>query len=237
MNLILFQPHETGQPLPRTDPRARHVLEVLQRRPGDQFDVGLQNGPRGKATVAALTAESLTLEFAWAAIPPALDPITLIIGLPRPQTAQKILREVTALGVAALHFVITGKGELAYAQSTLWSSGEWERHLVAGAEQAFCTHLPQVTHGRPLTEIVAALPAAFPRLALDNYESATALSRCTATGPVTLALGPERGWAAADRECLRAAGFVLAHLGPRVLRVETAAIAAVAVLKAQRGAM
>ena len=48
-------------------------------------------------------------------------------------------------------------------------------------------------------------------------------------------LGPERGWSARDRNALRSAGFTLVHLGPRVLRAETATVAAVAILKARLG--
>lgn len=239
MNLILFSPQEITRPLPLTDARAQHLTAVLQRHPGDTFDAGLVNGPRGKGTLVAVTADGVKLSFAWGAEPPPLDPITLLIGLPRPQTARKILREATALGVAALHFVLTEKGDTAYANSTLWSSGEWERHVVAGAEQAFCTRLPAVTHGRPLAEIIPALPAGAARIALDNYESPGAFSACTvpSDGAAVVALGPERGWSAADRALLRENQFTLAHLGPRVLRVETAAVAAIALLKAKRGAM
>ena len=49
-----------------------------------------------------------------------------------------------------------------------------------------------------------------------------------------LALGPERGWSARDRDALRSAGFTLVHLGQRVLRLETAVVAATAIVKAQR---
>lgn len=239
MNLILFTPEETGRPLPRTDARARHLIEVLQRRVGDLFDAGQRNGPRGKGTIVAIHPESLEFSFSWKEIPPGPDPITLVIGLPRPQTARKILREATALGVQALHFVLTEKGDSAYALSTLWSSGEWERHLVSGAEQAFCTHLPAVTHGQPLAAVLKALPAASARLALDNYEATMALSQAPAArqSATVLAIGPERGWSAEERALLRGCGFGFVHLGQRVLRVETAVVAALAVLKAQRGSM
>jgi 16S rRNA (uracil1498-N3)-methyltransferase len=250
VNLILFEPAETTAPLPRTDARAVHILDVLRRRVGDTFDCGLVNGPRGKATLAALDATALTLAFAWGAPPPPLDPITLVIGLPRPQTARDILRDATSLGVAALHFVTTEKGDPNYARSTLWSSGEWRRHLVIGAEQAFCTRLPEVSHGRPLAEIIADLPAFAgatlaaseknsTRLALDNYESPSPLSAVAvaAGAPVALAFGPERGWSAAERDLLRARGFAFAHLGPRVLRAETACIAALSLVKARLGSL
>ncbi len=235
MNLILFDPAELAAPLPRGDPRAAHILGVLRRQPGESFDAGLINGPRGKGTLVSVGPEALTLAFAWGPAPPPLDPITLLIGLPRPQTARDILREATSLGVFALDFFPAEKGEPGYARSTLWSSGEWRRHVVAGAEQAFDTRLPEVSHGRPLPEILAALPPAGTRLALDNYESPSALSSASVSLPVVLAAGPERGWSAAERTLLRAHGFAFVHLGPRVLRAETAVIAAVAVIRAKLG--
>lgn len=237
MNIILFRPHEVELPLPRHDPRAGHILGVLHRRPGDTFDAGLVNGPRGRGTLIAVTAEALTLSFAWSGPPPPLDPLHLLIGLPRPQTARDILRDATTLGVAALHFVRTEKGEDGYARSRLWRSGEWERQVVAGAEQACCTRLPEVTHGRSLADALAALPAGAARVALDNYEAPVALTACRLSGgnAVVLALGAERGWSAAERGQLRSAGFGFAHLGPRVLRTETACIAALTLLKARRG--
>ena len=235
MNLILFEPAELTAPLLRTDPRAVHLLKVLRRSPGDTFDAGLINGPRGKGTLAAVGEAALTLTFTWGQAAPAPEPITLLIGLPRPQTARDILREATSLGAGALHFFRAEKGEASYAQSTLWSSGEWRRHLITGAEQAFDTRLPAVTHDSTLAEVISALPAFATRLALDNYESPQALSTVALASPVVLAFGPERGWSAAERDVLRANDFVFAHLGSRVLRSETAVIAALAVVRAKLG--
>jgi len=247
VNLVLFEPAETAAPLPRRDPRATHILDVLRRRVGDTFDAGLVNGPRGKATLAAIGADALTLAFAWETQPPPPpDPITLIVGLPRPQTARDILRDATTLGVAALHFVTTEKGEASYAQSTLWSSGEWRRHVLDGAQQAFDTRLPAVTHGRTLNETLACLepgrgaalpPATTARFALDHYEAAAPLSQSNLMGyfRVVLAIGSERGWSARDREVLRAHGFALVHLGARVLRTETACIAALTLGRSRLG--
>jgi 16S rRNA (uracil1498-N3)-methyltransferase len=239
VNLILFESSEIDPPvLPIQDPRAQHVLNVLRRSKGDSFDVGLVDGPRGKATLLTINAEALTLGFTWGTEPPALDPIALIIGLPRPQTARKILQEATALGVRAVHFFRSEKGESSYGQSTLWSSGEWRRHVITGAEQAFDTRLPQVTHGLTLEEVVARISngATAPTwIALDNYESPGALSSGDVRGEVVLALGPERGWSAGERDLLRSKGFRFAHLGPRVLRTETAVVAAVAIIKARLG--
>jgi len=237
VNIILFRPAEVELPLSRCDPRAVHILGVLRRRPGDIFDAGLINGPRGKGSLIAIGEDSLTLAFNWSESPPPLCPIHLLIGLPRPQTARVILREATSLGVAAMHFVCTEKGESSYARSTLWKSKEWERCVINGATQAFCTRLPDITHGRSLAEAIACLPAGTVRFALDNYEAPTRLSECALDGskPVVLALGSERGWSADERTYLRKTGFAFVHLGSRVLRTETACIAAVTLLKARLG--
>ncbi|HVW21746.1 MAG TPA: RsmE family RNA methyltransferase [Opitutaceae bacterium] len=238
MNLILFERDEVGRPLRRADPRAAHLLGVLRRKEGDSFDAGLVDGPRGKGTVAAIGPDAVTLRFAWGAEPPPLDPIDLVAGMPRPQTARKLLQEAASLGVRAIHFVATEKGDPGYAQSTLWGQGEWRRHLVAGAEQAFDTRLPALTHGRPLAAALDGLEAGGLRVALDNYESPQALSSCPLPAPplaAALALGPERGWSAGERDLLRSRGFALVHLGTRVLRSETAAVAALAILKGRLG--
>jgi 16S rRNA (uracil1498-N3)-methyltransferase len=236
VNLILFTPAETAAPLPRTDPRAVHLIEVLRRKPADTFDAGLIDGPRGKGTVVSIDDSGLSLRFTWGDPPPPLDPITLVIGLPRPQTARKILQEATSLGVRALHFVATERGEASYAQSTLWSSGEWRRHLIQGAEQAFCTRLPEVTWRQSLNDALATSArggSAQTRIAFDNYESPESLSRTVLASPLLLVFGAERGWTALERELLRARGCTFAHLGPRVLRTETAVVSAVAIAKAR----
>jgi RsmE family RNA methyltransferase len=240
VNLILFDHAETTQPLPRSDHRARHLLEVLRREPGDEFDAGLVNGLRGKGTLVGVEADTLTLRFDWTPGPPLpADPITLIVGLPRPQTARDILRDATTLGVAAIHFVATGKSERNYAGSTLWSSGEWRRQLIAGAAQAFDTRIPEVTWQHPLAKVLEDGIENRARFALDNYEAGAPLGTCQliVDKSLWLAIGPERGWSAEDRDLLRSRGFTLAHLGPRPLRSETTVIAALTVVKSARGLM
>lgn len=208
-------------------------MEILHRNVGESVDAGIVNGARGKATLVSLDEAALTLAFAptHPASPPV--PITLLVGLPRPQTARDILRDATTLGVGEIHFVRAEKSEASYAQSTLWSSGEWRRHVLAGAEQAFDSRIPDVTHGRSLGEALAAAGSG-QRLAVDNYEATGALSELAPIAPeVTMAIGPERGWSAADRASLRAHGFQLLHLGARVLRTETACIAALSLIRAK----
>ncbi len=238
MNLVLFTAAELAQPLPRTDPRAIHLLSVLKRQVGEAFDAGVIDGPVGRGTLLALATESLILSFTWEEpSPPPPELVTLIVGLPRPQTARDILRDATTLGIAAIHFVLTEKGDRNYLQSSLWTTDEWRRHLLTGASQAFATQIPSVTRGHTLAETLGSLPTTAHRLALDNYEATAPLgaARLPATAHIALALGPERGWSAADRGVLRAHAFELVHLGARVLRCETAVVAGLTLVRAARG--
>jgi len=237
VNIILFSPSEVELPLSRLDARARHILKVLRSVPGDRLDVGLIDGPRGKATLLEVRDDTLHLSFAWGDPPPPLVPLHLILGLPRPQTARDLLRENASLGVAAMDFVRTERAEASYAGSSLWSSGEWRQLLLTGAAQAFCTRLPVVHSGRSLAAAIATLPGGGCRLALDNYEASIGLAELAlpGSGNTTLAFGAERGWSDPERTLLRQHGFQFVHLGPRVLRMETACIAAVTLVKAKRG--
>ena len=237
MNVVLFEDSELGAPLPLDDPRAIHVTRILRRGVGDTFDAGVIDGPMGKATIEAPGPEGLVLRYTWGSPPPPLDPITLLVGLARPQTSRKILQEAATLGVGAIIVFKAERSEPSYAASSLWSDGEWRRHLVAGAAQAFSTRLPSVRHAASLSEAIALLGDSPRLVALDNYEAegpaSVVLSR--AKPPIALALGPERGWTGPERLVLRGAGASLAHLGSRVLRTETALCAAVTLAKASLG--
>lgn len=231
MNIVLFSAEELDHPLAKDDARALHVLDIIGCRQGDSFDVGLIDGPRGKARLEAISHRGLELDFYFGANVPKLYPVTMVIGLPRPPSARRILKDLTTQGADTLHFVATDKGEKSYLKSRLWADGEYQRLVQEGAEQAFCTRLPQVAVHESLAACVEQLGDTTDRLALDNYEATLPLSafqpsqeRCV------LAIGSERGWSAAERELLRANNFTLVHMGTRVLKTETACIAGLALV-------
>jgi RsmE family RNA methyltransferase len=236
VNLILFDPDDFDRPLRPDDPRAVHIRKVLRLGEGDVFDGGVINGPRGRVRLEALNDNGLELSFQPTTPVPDPEPIILLVGLPRPQTARKILQEATALGVREIHFHLTARGDPGYARSTLWSSGETRRHLIAGTEQAFATRLPEITHGRTLEAVIAGLPDRPDRFALDNYEAPGRLIDAPLTGNAAiLAVGSERGWTGKERALLRGSDFRLAGLGSRILRSETAVVAGLAILRARLG--
>lgn len=236
MNIILFEECELERPLPLDDARAVHVLGVMGCNEGDRFDVGLVDGPRGKARIVAVDKRGLTLDVHFGPDVPQLYPVEMVIGLPRPPSARRILKDLTAQGVGRMHFVATDKGEKSYLNSRLWSGGEYQRLLREGAEQAFCTHLPEVVLHDSLADCIDHLPQG-ERLALDNYEAEVSLGAHQGTAMrYILAVGSERGWSARERDALRSAEFVLVGLGQRVLKTETACIVGLALVLEKLGA-
>lgn len=233
MNLILLTPEEALENgLPGADARAEHIRTVLRATPGGTVRIGVVGGRRGVATLGAVSPEKITWTVAWETGTQGALPLQLLVGLPRPQTARKILQEGASLGFSHLRFFRTEKGDPAYAQSSLWRDGEAEGLLRGGAAQAFTTRVPSLALHDSLENALAAVPEqrGIARIFLDVYEAAVPLDDAVRgqTGAV-LAIGPERGWSAGERNLLRGASFTGAHLGDRVLRVETACIAAGAV--------
>ncbi|MFM2132222.1 MAG: RsmE family RNA methyltransferase [Opitutales bacterium] len=236
MNLVLISESEATTGIAAEDPRAAHLVGTVGVRPGTTFHVGVENGLRGLAKV---TECSPTLRFTvtWEKERQRALPLTVLVGLPRPQTARKVLHDLASLGAAEIVFFVPEKGDPAYGASSLWRDGEWREQLRKGAEQACSTLIPRTSRHDSLAEALGALAPGGLRVALDPYEAEGPLSAAAANlASATLAVGPERGWSDSERRALRAAGFSLRHLGDRVLRVEAATLAGGALLLASLGA-
>lgn len=232
MNLVLITPDEAAAGLPADDARTRHLRETVGLVVGGSFHVGIEHGLRGLATITAL-APRLTFSVAWEKTAQARLPLTVLVGLPRPQTAKKVLHDLASLGAARIIFFESAKGDPGYLTSSLWKDGEWREHVLKGTEQACSTLVPEVTRVASLAEAVALVAGDAWKVALDPYEAAGAPELSTPAKAAVLAIGPERGFAEAERATLRAAGFAFAHLGDRILRVEAAALVGGALLLAQ----
>lgn len=238
MNLMLFDDVFESVRLEASDPRAQHLRKVLRAQVGTLVFLGFVHGPRARAKVVALGSDgSFELEVVGTEPAPQPLPIQLLIGLPRPHTAKRLLFEAASLGVSGIHFFEAERSEPSYALSRLWQTDEWRERIRLGTEQAFGTHLPQVAMHADLQSAVSTLHGAAVHVALDNYEASGALGEVLpeAGASAVLALGPERGWTSNEREIFRKNGWKLAHMGAHVLRAETACVAAVSAAASQLG--
>jgi RsmE family RNA methyltransferase len=232
VNLVLITAEEAKSGLNPDDPRARHLRETVGLAVGGTFHVGVTNSLRGIATITAL-APQLTFAVAWEKSLQARLPLAVLVGLPRPQTAKKILHDLASLGAARIVFFESAKGDPGYLASSLWKDGEWREHVLKGTEQACSTLVPEVTRVGSLAEALVGLDANAWKLALDPYAATGAPEISAPAKTAVLAIGPERGFADEERAALRTNGFAFAHLGDRILRVEAAALVGGALMLAQ----
>ena len=232
MNLVLITADEAKTGLPPDDARARHLRETVGLAVGGTFHIGIENSLRGIATITSI-APQLTFAVAWEKSPQARLPLTVLIGLTRPQTAKIVLHDLASLGAARIVFFESAKGDPGYLTSSLWKDGEWREHVLKGTEQACSTLVPEVTRVSSLAAALTGLDATAWKLALDPYEATSAPEISAPANSAVLAIGPERGFADEERAALRAAGFAFAHLGDRILRVEAAALVGGALMLAQ----
>lgn len=234
LNLILLFPEDfaaAGGRAILTGRRLRHVAEVHRAELGDELTVGLVNGRIGRGRVVRLDSEALELEVTLEREPPPPLPITLVLALPRPKVLNRVIAGATSMGVERIFLINAWRVEKSYWKSPRLSEENLLAQRVIGLEQARDTRLPAIELRRlfrPFVEEELSSIAAGSR-ALVAHPAATAPLR-PVERRVTLAIGPEGGFIDAELASLAAAGFEPVSLGERVLRVETAVSAAVAIL-------
>lgn len=167
----------------------------------------------------------------------ALD-ITLLQGIARGERMDLIVQKATELGVSRIVPVFAERSVVkADAKQRERKLEHWQAIAIAACEQSGRNRVPEVAEPRGLGDAVAALPASSARclLAVDGGESLAAFAGRTRGQPLVLLIGPEGGIADNEQLFARANGFVACRLGPRVLRTETAGLAALATLQAIAG--
>jgi RsmE family RNA methyltransferase len=162
--------------------------------------------------------------------------LTVVVGLPRPQTAKKLLHDLASLGVDRIIFFEAEKSDPSYAQSSLWRDDAWREPLRKGAGQACSCLTPEIAHAPHLVAALGHRDSKIWKASLDPYVASGPLGAAPKNfSGGCLALGPERGWSEAERRTLADAGFTSYHLGDRILRVETAAVAGASLMLAGLG--
>jgi len=234
MNLILLAPEEvTHDRLARVrDPRRlAHLREVHRARPGDRLTLGVEGGGIGRGELLSLDEHEarFALEEMGQPPPPAL-PVHLVLALPRPRMLARSLEHVTALGVKRITLLHTRRVEKSYWMSPELAPQKIRTHLVLGLEQARDTRLPEVELAKGFRPFVEdRLPDLLKgRRGLLAHPGMPRACPRGLEEPTLLLVGPEGGFIPWEVERLLEAGCEGIHLGPRILRVETAVTALLA---------
>jgi len=230
MNIILFEAQEIEKPITVKDRRIQHLKKVIKIPPKELFDAGIIQQTIGKAYYEPINNNEVKIIYQPSLENPSqLWPISIILGIIRPVNIQRIMRDLCTLGVNQIHLVKTEKSEKSYLHSRAYQLERIHQYLIEGAEQAFSPFIPEVFIHQTLKEALFKVKAN-QKFAFDNYDFKTAWGKvkCKLTS-TSLALGPERGWSNHERDLLEEHNYNLCSLGNRILRTETAALAAVTV--------
>lgn len=234
MNLILLRPEEIQHDrlaCLRDPRRLRHLKEVHRARVGDSLTLGVAGGGIGRGELTLLSDDEarFTLDGLATPPPPPLA-VHLVLALPRPRMLARSLEHVAALGVKHITLLHTRRVEKSYWQSPELDPAKIHDHLILGLEQARDTMLPEVSLAKGFRPFVE---ERLPQL-LEGRRGLLAhpgMAQACPTGlrePAVLLIGPEGGFIPYEVERLLAAGCEGIHLGPRILRVETAVVALLA---------
>ena len=216
---------------------AAHLLRVLRLEIGDACVLFNGDGHDYDARIVHLGKRDARAEIVGARRIDNESPlrITLLQGIARGEKMDWILQKATELGVARILPVMSDRSEVKLdAQRAEKRLAHWRGIVISACEQSGRATLPEVA--APQTLAQAAATRAGRGFILDPFADNTLSSlRDTPLRECTIAIGPEGGWSPRDREQLVAAGYEGLRLGPRVLRTETAGIAAIAALQALCG--
>lgn len=227
------QPLQTGAAVTLRADAANHVLRVLRLRRGDTLVLFDGSGSDYAGEITALGRDSVTMAVGTGHPVENESPlaVTLVQGVCRGARMDTVVQKATELGVARIRPVLTARSvvKLDEARGDR-RQAHWQRVAVAAAEQSGRSRVPVVEEPVTFAAALPVLAGYAVRLLLDPQgEPLRALS--LAREPLALLIGPEGGLSPDELRLARDDGFRPVRLGPRILRTETAPLAALAVLQ------
>jgi 16S rRNA (uracil1498-N3)-methyltransferase len=225
-----------------TGPLLRHLRQSLRLQPGETLSVTSEAGLRYRIEITEITEQALTGRILdTSSAPPPTGP-SIILGqaLLKGEKMDWVIQKATELGAAgiapivATHAVVKPRAERIDHQLT-----RWQRIALEAAQQSERWSIPAVDAPATIKELAARYAAASTKLLLAERSRGVSLA---GVGPplyaqdmVLLVIGPEGGWEEEELRLAQEQGFALVTLGPRILRAETAAIAAISIVQSRFG--
>lgn len=230
------QPLEPGGRIVLEGPAAHYLGRVLRVAAGHRLTLFNGDGYDYAAEVERVSrgGVELTVNARLPGLAESPLSVTVVQGVSRGERMDQTLQKCTELGVAAFLPVFCERSEVRLSGDKLARRLQhWQAVVIAACEQSGRCRVPQVLPPRSLADWLAASSRGN-RIALTPAAERP-LARIETGRQLELAVGPEGGFSDPERAALRNAGVVAVSLGPRVLRTETAAPAAVAILQYRDG--
>jgi 16S rRNA (uracil1498-N3)-methyltransferase len=228
-------PLQAGQRCELPEDAAHHAMHVLRLRAGEGITLFNGRGGEYRGRIASLQKRTLSVDLEEHRAVERESPlhVALVQGVSSGERMEFTIRKAVELGVAEIRPVLAAtsvarpKGERALSRRA-----HWQRIVVSACEQCGRNTIP------PVRELGAVPGGPFEPDAtkvLLSPRGKTRLSQVKGGNRFVLAAGPEAGFSPEEEDAFLKAGFEPVTMGPRVLRTETAALAALAALNALRG--
>jgi len=221
--------------------QAAHLARVLRAQPGQIYDV-VANGFLHRAEITEVSDSQVSFALHEELQADAGLPMHLLLAVFKFDHFEWAIEKATELGVARITPILARRTEKHLAHAAAKRVERWRRIALESSKQSRRTDIPEIAEPAALAPALSTEDAPL-RILLSETEQQLHLSRAVAKLEPTdnesaalslaLAIGPEGGWAPEEMSLFTAHHWTHVTLGPRILRAETAAIAAIAIAGAQ----
>jgi 16S rRNA (uracil1498-N3)-methyltransferase len=213
-----------------TGEHADHLLRVLRAHLGQEFDIA--TGPVVRhGRIVNIQGGRVEFELGDEVSAAHIPDITLLLAIFKFDRMEWAIEKCTELGVSRIAPVIARRTDAHLASAAVKRAERWRRIAIQATEQSRRAHPPEIAAPLKLKDAVIDCAARL-RIVLAESEQETLLRDVLTSSPareITLAIGPEGGWADDELQLFQKSGWSSASLGSTILRAETAAIAATAI--------
>jgi 16S rRNA (uracil1498-N3)-methyltransferase len=217
-----------------TGSHAEHLIRVLRAHLGQEFDISTGSAVR-RGHIVRMEKGRVEFQLGEVVSSPSIPSVTLALSIFKFDRMEWAIEKCTELGVARIIPLIARRTDTHLAAAAAKRMDRWQRITRQASEQSRRDAPPEILAPVKLKEAVGLSGGI--RVVLAESEQGVmlkdALHAHAPGASVVLAFGPEGGWTDPELELFRAANWVLASLGGTILRAETAAIAATAIVMAE----
>ena len=212
--------------------QAAHLARVLRAQPGQVFDV-VANGFLHRAEIVTAREDEVVFALYEELEAEAALPVHLLMAIFKFDHLEWGIEKVTELGVARITLVIARRTEKHLSLAAAKRVDRWRRIVREASQQSRRSDVPMVDEPVALKQALEGVTAQTKLLLAETEQENLLSAALIGANDIALAIGPEGGWAAEEMQLFAANGWKSVTLGPRILRAETAAIAALAVCASQ----
>lgn len=226
------QPLSAGSLIDLSDSTIQHVVRALRMKDGDPICVFNGEGLEFPASLVDVDKRSARARLEQACTPAVESSLRIHIGqtLSRGERMDYAIQKATEMGVERITPLTSERCEVKLkAEREDKRLRHWQQVAISACEQSQRTRVPEITEVSPLQDWITGVEADL-KLVLHHH-TARPLQSMATPGSIALLIGPEGGLTEAEVAAAQASGFEPVAFGPRVMRTETAPVAACAILQ------